>query len=395
MSGLFDTPEFEPTPAAARARLDAVRPAAYARTRNAIDGAVTRLSPYLTHGLLTLPQALAGVLRRGPLPVQHKLVSEFGWREYFHHAWAHDGEGIFASLHPGVLPDAAYTRELPADIRAGATGVPAVDQAVHTLYRTGYLHNHARLWLASYVVHLRKVHWRAGADWLYGHLLDGDLASNHLSWQWVAGTGSHKPYLFNAENVERYAPPAWHSRGSVIDTDYGALERLARSAQALPGGRGQPVAEPALAPAPPPGLGRAPDAAAVRGRTVCLVHPWSLAAEAAPGAAGDVLRLGVIDLEFQRRWPWSPARWAFVGRRLQQVCDGIWCGSATELLTALQGAAAVHGIHDPHLHPAFDGLPLLPAARLLPWPARRCVSFSQFWTHATRGLTQGQELLSR
>ncbi len=93
---------------------------------------------------------------------------------------------------------------------------------------TGMLHNHARMWLASYVVHVRKVHWRAGADWLYGHLLDDDLASNHLSWQWVAGTGSTKPYFFNADNVARYAPTAWHSAGSVIDTSYEALDRIAR-----------------------------------------------------------------------------------------------------------------------------------------------------------------------
>jgi deoxyribodipyrimidine photo-lyase len=53
-------------------------------------------------------------------------------------------------------------------------------------------------------------------------LLDGDLASNHLSWQWVAGTGSSKPYLFNADNVARYAPAPWHSQGSVIDQSYEA-----------------------------------------------------------------------------------------------------------------------------------------------------------------------------
>ena len=95
------------------------------------------------------------------------------------------------------------------------------DAWVAELKHTGYLHNHARMWLASYVVHLRKVHWRAGADWLYAHLLDGDLASNHLSWQWVAGTGSHKPYLFNAENVARIAHSAAvlalpQGRGAVI-----------------------------------------------------------------------------------------------------------------------------------------------------------------------------------
>jgi uncharacterized protein (DUF2237 family) len=199
-----------PGQAAARARLAAVQPEAYARSRNHLDGAVTGLSPYLTHGLLSLPQVLAEVLTHHDLPVQHKLVFELGWRAYFRHVWAHRGAGIFASVHPGPLPDAAYARELPADIRAASTGVPVIDQAVHTLYATGTLHNHARMWLASYAVHLRKVHWRAGADWLYGHLLDGDLASNHLSWQWVAGTASRQPYLFNAENVARHAPPPWH-----------------------------------------------------------------------------------------------------------------------------------------------------------------------------------------
>ena len=227
---------FAATLDAAHARISAVRPAAYARTRNMLDGAVTGLSPYITHGFVTLAQVLSGVAARHPLEVQHKFVFELGWRAYFRHVWQHRGEGIFRSLHEGPLPDGAYAPELPADIRQGCTGVPVVDEAVRTLHATGLLHNHARMWLASYVVHVRKVHWRAGADWLYGHLLDGDLASNHLSWQWVAGTGSSKPYLFNADNVARYAPAPWHSPGSVIDTSYDALDRMARGLSRLDSG---------------------------------------------------------------------------------------------------------------------------------------------------------------
>ena len=196
---------FAPTMTAAHAALAAVRPGEYARTRNSLDGAATKLSPYITHGFLTLPEVLAAVTAREPLEVQHLFVFELGWREYFQHVWQHRGDAIFQSLHPGVLPDAAYAVDLPADLLNACTGVPAIDAAVRTLYATGYLHNHARMWLASYAVHIRKLHWRAGADWLYGHLLDGDLASNHLSWQWVAGTGSSKPYLCNAANVARFA----------------------------------------------------------------------------------------------------------------------------------------------------------------------------------------------
>ncbi|HRC36891.1 MAG TPA: deoxyribodipyrimidine photolyase, partial [Rubrivivax sp.] len=103
---LFAAPAFEPTLHAAHARLAAVNPAAYSRTRNHLDGAVTRLSPYLTHGFLTLPEVLHGVLQRHPLDVQHKFVFELGWREYFHHVWQQEGDAIFASLHEGPLPDA-------------------------------------------------------------------------------------------------------------------------------------------------------------------------------------------------------------------------------------------------------------------------------------------------
>ena len=204
--------------------------------------------------------------------------------------------------------------------------MPVVDEAVRTLYATGMLHNHARMWLASYVVHVRKVHWRCGADWLYGHLLDGDLASNHLSWQWVAGTGSRKPYLFNADNVARYAPASWHSPGSVIDTSYEALDRMARQPALQRQGdhrRRRPVAhrvtEPRLGTEPPDELGLTlPDAAAVTGRDVWLVHPWSLG-ELPAALPADTLVIGVFVADFHRAWPWSERRWHFVGSRMAEL----------------------------------------------------------------------------
>jgi deoxyribodipyrimidine photo-lyase len=61
------------------------------------------------------------------------------------------------------------------------------------------------MWLASYVVHSRRVRWQVGARWFLQHLLDGDPASNNLSWQWVASSFSHKPYIFNRANLERFS----------------------------------------------------------------------------------------------------------------------------------------------------------------------------------------------
>jgi deoxyribodipyrimidine photo-lyase len=60
------------------------------------------------------------------------------------------------------------------------------------------------MYLAAYIVHWRRIRWQAGARWFLRHLLDGDPASNNLSWQWIASTFSNKPYIFNLENVAKH-----------------------------------------------------------------------------------------------------------------------------------------------------------------------------------------------
>jgi deoxyribodipyrimidine photo-lyase len=392
---------FAPTLAAAQARIAAVQPAAYARTRNSLGGSVSRLSPYITHGFVTLAEVLAGATTRQTLDVQHKFVYELGWRAYFRHVWQHRGEGILQSLHEGPLPDDAYAAELPADIRQACTGVPVVDEAVRTLYATGMLHNHARMWLASYVVHVRKVHWRSGADWLYGHLLDGDLASNHLSWQWVAGTGSSKPYLFNADNVARYAPAPWHSPGSVIDQSYENLDKMARqpprASRPGPGARLDcpPTPEPWLHVDPPDDLGcTLPQAASVAGRDVWLVHPWSLGALPATLPA-DAVVIGIFVADFHGGWPWSAQRWRFVGSRMAELATERWHGDAAAIGDALNRARTVRSIAEPHLAPWLTKWAECEAApALFARVDRRCDSFSQWWTRVSRGLNSAADLLA-
>ena len=378
---------FPPTRAAALARIAAVRPADYARTRNALDGAVAQLSPYITHGFVSLPEVLAGVAARYPLDVQHKFVFELGWREYFRHVWQNNGDDILHSLHDGLLPEHAYAAELPADIRQARTGVPVIDMAVRTLYATGYLHNHARMWLASYVVHLRKVHWRAGADWLVAHLLDGDLASNHLSWQWVAGTGSSKAYLFNAENVARYAPASWHSSGSVIDCSYETLDAMARSSRpvkATPQGAG--IEEPPLTSIPLHLALATPQAADVAGRDVWLVHPWSLG-EPSPDMPKDCVRLGLWPAEHHNAWPWGKARWEFTGERMAALTSLCWHASPAMLHQALPAARSVRTRADPHISALLPSQVVqLAPLRLFADVDRSCPSFSTWWNRSTRGI---------
>jgi deoxyribodipyrimidine photo-lyase len=396
---------FEPTPEAARKRLAAVQPAAYARTRNHLEGAVTRLSPYLTHGLLTLREVVSHLRAQHGLDLGHKLVQELGWRAWWHHAWRHRGEAIFASLHSGPMPEHAYARELPPDVRQARSGVPVVDESVRTLYASGYLHNHARMWLASYLVHVRHVHWRTGADWMHAHLLDGDLASNHLSWQWIAGTGSHQPYLFNADNVARYAPESWHSFGTAVDASYEAIgaraagarlpsgERAARraaqrerdgteAAQAttasLWAAEEADIEEPALSHHRPGPALPVPDAQAFAGREVWLVHPWSLDGPPRDLPASTLVAGLWLD-DHHARWSWSRLRWDFVGARLDALTHAQWRGTAAHWRQALAGAAAVHGWSDPNLGALGQELGLAARPPAFTEPAGPCRSFSQFW----------------
>ncbi len=380
-------PEFPPTDEAAQARLRTADPAAYARRRNFLDGPVTRLSPYLTHGILDLPDAVHALRLRHRPGALAKLEFEFAWREYFHHLWRHAGEGIFRDFRAPPAPG-GYVAQMPADIAEARTGVPVVDESVRALYRTGYLHNHQRMWLAAYTVHVRKVAWRAGADWLYPHLLDGDLCSNHLSWQWVAGTLTGKPYLFNADNVARYAP-ALASGGTVVDATYADLDALARSPRRAPAEPAAPAGGtrvPALSGAPPGD----PRPIPVAGRRVRLVHPWNL-----QRSDRHDVHVGVLHSPFHERFPWSARRWDFVLARMRAICDTVWSGDGSLLLETLRGAAEISmrrtlnpGYHD---LASARGVHPEPAPRLLRDPDTLCRSFSRFWSvvRPARSATRG------
>lgn len=192
---------------AAEAALQQIDPSGYTKTRNFLAGKVTHLSPYIRYGVLSLAEVRDFALKK----VQNKddaekLVQELGWRDYWQRLYAEKGDAIWKDQEDYKTGYAAevYVAKLPADVEQGTTGMVCIDSFSRELRETGYLHNHARMWMAAYLVHWRHVNWQAGARWFLQHLLDGDPASNNLSWQWVASTFSHKPYFFNRENLEKH-----------------------------------------------------------------------------------------------------------------------------------------------------------------------------------------------
>ena len=217
----------------ANARLEAIQPLRYARTRNHLDGAVTRLSPYIRHGVLTLRAVRAHAIQGCGDPKRfEKFVQELAWRDYWQRIYRAHPDWIWHSIEPYKTGwfEEDYQSDLPIDIADGHTDSACINAFIHTLKDTGYLHNHARMYLAAYIVHWRRVRWQTGARWMMKHLLDGDPASNNLSWQWVASTFSRRPYIFNLANVQKYTGPDIDTRPAfnrTLDASYDELaERL-------------------------------------------------------------------------------------------------------------------------------------------------------------------------
>ncbi|MGC9385476.1 MAG: FAD-binding domain-containing protein [Hydrogenovibrio sp.] len=209
-------------------RLQQLDPVKYGRERNYLGGAVSGLSPYIRHGVVS-PKTLAEDLGERFAPATRaRFIQQLAWRDFFHRVHQAQPERIWQDHEPYKtgLCAADYAENLPEDIALGRTGVRLIDQLIASLLSQGVLHNHGRLYLAAYVVHWRRVRWQAGAKWFLQHLLDGDMASNNYSWQWVASTFSAKPYIFNLENVQRFAGEHldWaHPSNRLFDATYDEL----------------------------------------------------------------------------------------------------------------------------------------------------------------------------
>jgi deoxyribodipyrimidine photo-lyase len=207
---------FVPTRAAGLARLAAFAPKmgrAYAAGRNTDRGPgrhshVSTLSPWVRRRLVLESELVAAALAaHGPEAAQ-KFIAEVFWRGYFK-GWLERRPQVWASYRTGLEADLAAldrrTAKALARAEAGETGIEPFDAWVRELVETGYLHNHARMWFASIWIFTLGLPWRLGADFFLRHLLDGDAASNTLSWRWVAGLHTRgKAYAAREDNIARF-----------------------------------------------------------------------------------------------------------------------------------------------------------------------------------------------
>jgi len=227
-----------------------------------------------------------------------KLLSELAWREYFHRVWQMESDDIFSDLKQ---PQASVASDrLPASIVNASTGIEVIDGSLVALERSGYIHNHARMWLAAICCNTGRTHWYQPARWLYYYLLDGDLASNTLSWQWIAGSFSHRKYIANQSNLNRYSQS--DQSGTFLDFDYDTLEH-----NPVPS-----VFEPRI---DVELLNEFPETTAVSvphsNEPVFLYSIWNLDPEWRQGVQGT--RILWIDPEMHQEFALSPKRWPPLG----------------------------------------------------------------------------------
>jgi deoxyribodipyrimidine photo-lyase len=205
---------------------------AYADARDLPGTAGTsRLSPYLHFGEIGPRQIWHGVRRFAQDRGHHtwrqsQFLTEVGWREFAHHL-------LYHYPHTPEQPLRADFAHFPwksarQDLRAwqrGKTGFPIVDAGMRQLWHTGWMHNRVRMIAGSFLVKDLLLSWNEGAAWFWDTLVDADLASNTLGWQWVSGCGADAaPYfrIFNpVTQATRFDP-----RGSYIREWLPELARL-------------------------------------------------------------------------------------------------------------------------------------------------------------------------
>jgi deoxyribodipyrimidine photo-lyase len=192
----------------------------YAEARNWLDLAGTsQLSPYLHFGMVSARQTAVTALRalkcaqtaeakKGAATWLNELI----WREFYISILYHFPQVLQRSFRQQY--DAIQWCEDEALFERwqnGRTGFPVIDAAMQQLLKTGWMHNRARMIVASFLVKDLLINWQWGERHFMQHLVDGDLASNNGGWQWTAGVGTDAaPYfrIFNPVLQSKKFDPA-------------------------------------------------------------------------------------------------------------------------------------------------------------------------------------------
>ena len=185
--------------------------ALYARDRNFDFGPDKRsntscLSPYVTHGVLSEKEIIKEAIKKFPFSKIEKFIQEVLWRTYWK-GWLERRPSLwtdFVNDLENLKKDFQNNKNLKNAIN-GNTDIECFNHWVNELKKTGYLHNHARMWFSSIWIFTLDLPWQLGGEFFMKHLKDGDPASNTLSWRWTAGLQTKgKNYVAQEWNIKKF-----------------------------------------------------------------------------------------------------------------------------------------------------------------------------------------------
>jgi len=379
------------TRAAATARLAAFLPRAglpYAARRNEdLPGHphVSGLSPYIRHRLLTEAEAIDATHRAHPQGAD-KFLAELWWRTYWK-GWLERRPAIWSAYRQG-LTEALNRLQAESGLRQqweaackGETGIEGFDHWAQELAATGYLHNHARMWFASIWIFTLRLPWELGADFFLRHLIDGDPASNTLSWRWVGGLHTPgKTYAATADNIAKNTNGHFRPKG------------LARDCPPLP-----------MTPHPAPRAVPEGDALLPGQPTALLLHEDDLAGDGVPQLPGDTPLLFLTTTTRRSPLAVNPRVMAFVDEALTDTARRHAQPDAPRFTDATLQDLADHLAGSGIRQLATPYAPIGPTAaalqRLAPLLDARGITLTRLlrdhdarsWPHATHGFFRFRE----
>lgn len=198
------------------------------RDRPDFEG-TSSLAPYLRWGLIGPRQIVAAVRAQCDETAEGPLVylKEIYWREFAYNVLYHFPD---TPNRPLRLEYASFPWETdPITLKrwqTGQTGYPIVDAGMRQLWQTGWMHNRVRMIVSSLLVKHLLQDWQHGARWFWDTLVDADLASNTLGWQWSGGCGADAAPYFRIFNPI--------IQGQKFDPDGAYVKRYVPELQKLP-----------------------------------------------------------------------------------------------------------------------------------------------------------------
>ena len=180
------------------------------------ESSVSKISPFISHRVLLEFHIIKDIFSKYEGEIVNKFIEEVYWRIY----WKGCLENKPCIWENFISNDLSGFDNSKFELAIkGETEISYFNSWVNELKNYNYLHNHTRMWFASTWIYGLGLPWELGARFFFEHLLDGDAASNLLSWRWVGGLQTKgKRYMFSPQNLNKFSNGRFSAR-KIVNKD--------------------------------------------------------------------------------------------------------------------------------------------------------------------------------